>query len=340
MLSSRRRPACTSSAGKGAPDGRASRGDGRMDRRTRENMRPVLVSCARVVCSCRVLVSCPWSCARRSGQKPARRVGGVPDYTQRSAIDASTRANHDERSDGRRQRRPWVHVRGARPDRGEDEAGGGGRGAPARGRRRVVRPRRRRAGAGRGAQGGGGGQEARRRDRQRQGGGALPLGRGARAVRPCHGRGRGRRARAADRATVRGGRAAAARGADGGGGRRRERGQPMPRVLRNAQRRRLAPALLRLPLRSMVKSARLGSAPARLLCLLRARLAVQAGSALPGESPAHWAPSHCLGCSSEPPPKPPIPPPLTTQASPATAAYATEGSNHRLADPKSSRTLD
>ena len=43
---------------------------------------------------------------------------------------------------------------------------------------------------------------------------------------------------------------------------------------------------------------RLRSAPARLLCLLRARLAALAGSALPGEKPARWAPSHCLGCSS------------------------------------------
>ena len=40
------------------------------------------------------------------------------------------------------------------------------------------------------------------------------------------------------------------------------------------------------------------SAPARLQCLLRARLAALGGSALPGERPAHWAPSHCLGCSS------------------------------------------
>ena len=42
----------------------------------------------------------------------------------------------------------------------------------------------------------------------------------------------------------------------------------------------------------------LGSVPARLLRLLRARLAALAGSALPGKRPAHWAPSHCLGCSS------------------------------------------
>ena len=64
-----------------------------------------------------------------------------------------------------------------------------------------------------------------------------------------------------------------------------------------------------------------GSAPARLLCLLRARLAALAGSALPRERPAHWAPSHCLGCSSWPPPKPPISPPLTIQAKRARALW-------------------
>ena len=37
-------------------------------------------------------------------------------------------------------------------------------------------------------------------------------------------------------------------------------------------------------------------------------------SMLSGERPAHWAPSHCLGCSSWPPPKSPFPPPLVKQA--------------------------
>ena len=59
---------------------------------------------------------------------------------------------------------------------------------------------------------------------------------------------------------------------------------------------------------SRVKVLRIGSASARLLRLLRARLAALAGSAVPQEGPAHWAPSHCLGCSSQPPPKPPISP--------------------------------
>eukprot|EP00964_Phaeocystis_antarctica_P052066 scaffold30445_cov54-Phaeocystis_antarctica.AAC.2 len=34
----------------------------------------------------------------------------------------------------------------------------------------------------------------------------------------------------------------------------------------------------------------------------------------PMQRSAHCAPRHCLGCSSQPPPKPPIPPPLTLQA--------------------------
>ena len=33
----------------------------------------------------------------------------------------------------------------------------------------------------------------------------------------------------------------------------------------------------------------------------------------PRVRPRHWAPSHCLGCSSDPPPKSPISPPLTMQ---------------------------
>ena len=40
-----------------------------------------------------------------------------------------------------------------------------------------------------------------------------------------------------------------------------------------------------------------GSAPARPLHRLRARLAARAGSALPGKRPGHWAPSHGPRCS-------------------------------------------
>eukprot|EP00964_Phaeocystis_antarctica_P145108 scaffold111089_cov48-Phaeocystis_antarctica.AAC.2 len=40
----------------------------------------------------------------------------------------------------------------------------------------------------------------------------------------------------------------------------------------------------------------------------------------PTKRPAHWAPSHCLGCLIEPPPKPPIPPPLAIQVRPSMVA--------------------
>ena len=67
--------------------------------------------------------------------------------------------------------------------------------------------------------------------------------------------------------------------------------------------------------RSMVARSKwlLGSAPARLLRLLRARLVALGSPALPVRGPGHWVPSHCLGCSSQPPPKSPISPPLTIQ---------------------------
>ena len=61
------------------------------------------------------------------------------------------------------------------------------------------------------------------------------------------------------------------------------------------------------------QSASLGSAPARLLRLLGARLPALVSSAPPRKKPVHPAPSHCPGCSSEPPPKPPIAPHLTIQ---------------------------
>ena len=76
---------------------------------------------------------------------------------------------------------------------------------------------------------------------------------------------------------------------------------------------RLAPAL---PAWQQGQRAPLCSAPARLLRLLSVRLVALVSSVLPGERPAHRAPSHCLGCSSEQPPSPPISPPLTIQAWP------------------------
>ena len=63
----------------------------------------------------------------------------------------------------------------------------------------------------------------------------------------------------------------------------------------------------------------LGTAPAQLLCLLRARLVALGGVRSQGEKPAHRAPRHRLGCLSEPPPRSPISisisPPLSSQAS-------------------------
>ena len=44
----------------------------------------------------------------------------------------------------------------------------------------------------------------------------------------------------------------------------------------------------------------------------------------PRKRPAHWAPSHCLGCSSEVPPKPSISPPLTIQAPAAITRIRTQ----------------
>ena len=50
----------------------------------------------------------------------------------------------------------------------------------------------------------------------------------------------------------------------------------------------------------------LAVAPARLLCLLRACLAALGQLGTPRVRPSHWAPSHRLGGSSEPPPRSPI----------------------------------
>ena len=49
------------------------------------------------------------------------------------------------------------------------------------------------------------------------------------------------------------------------------------------------------------------------MCLLSARLAALGKLGTSKVRPSHWAPSHRLGGSSDPPPKSPIPPPLTIQ---------------------------
>ena len=59
------------------------------------------------------------------------------------------------------------------------------------------------------------------------------------------------------------------------------------------------------------QSAPLGRAPARLPRLLTACLAALAGSTLPGERPAHWAPSHRLVLERAA--SKPMSPPLTIQ---------------------------
>ena len=66
-----------------------------------------------------------------------------------------------------------------------------------------------------------------------------------------------------------------------------------------------------------------GSAPGRPLCLLSARLAAPGSPAVPGQRPGSGDPSHCLGCPSEPPPRPPIWPPLTIKAPGGSTAACT-----------------
>ena len=61
----------------------------------------------------------------------------------------------------------------------------------------------------------------------------------------------------------------------------------------------------------------LGTARARLLCLLRAHPTALGGAGTPRERPVNWArvrvPSHCLRCAGPPPPTPSIPPPPAVQ---------------------------
>ena len=62
----------------------------------------------------------------------------------------------------------------------------------------------------------------------------------------------------------------------------------------------------------------LGTARARLLCLLRAHPTALGGAGTPGARPVNWArvrvPSHCLRCAGPPPPTPSIPPPWLSRS--------------------------
>ena len=81
------------------------------------------------------------------------------------------------------------------------------------------------------------------------------------------------------------------------------------------------------------------------LCLLRAHLAALEQRGTPRARPRHWAPRHRLGCSSEPPPESPIPPPLTSkelrrlklEAATAPARAVRAGMEARLEDSEQAR---